>query len=154
MRNLECQSWDENFMAFARTAALRSKDPRTKVGASARGPGNELRTTGYNGFPRGVQDLPERWVAPEKYKWVKHAEENLIVNASRFGVALVGCALYCSASVCSSCAGDVVNAGFVEVVYPIRQLDPLADRLDWEEDVERARTILNEGGVQLRLVPF
>lgn len=52
-------SWTEYYMAFAHLAAVKSKDS-TQVGAVLVGPDGEIRLSGYNGPPRGVNDLPER----------------------------------------------------------------------------------------------
>ena len=50
----------KKFMVFAEAAATLSKDPSTKVGAVAVNDDGIVVATGYNGFPRGVQDLEER----------------------------------------------------------------------------------------------
>mgnify|MGYP003667788855 CR=1 FL=1 len=48
-------------MTTAYVVALGSKDTRTKIGSVVIGPDNEIRSTGYNGFPRGLDDdLEER----------------------------------------------------------------------------------------------
>lgn len=46
--------WDEYFIKMAMLVASKSKDPSTQVGCVIVGPDNEVRSTGYNGFPRGV----------------------------------------------------------------------------------------------------
>ena len=43
-------------MTTAYVVALGSKDTRTKIGSVVIGPDNEIRSTGYNGFPRGLDD--------------------------------------------------------------------------------------------------
>ncbi len=45
---------------MALLCASMSKDPRTRVGAVIVGSDLEVRSTGFNGFPRGVADTPER----------------------------------------------------------------------------------------------
>ncbi len=148
------QSWDENLMSIARVVALRSKDPSTKIGAVIVGDGMEIRSTGYNGFARGVRETPERWERPEKYSWVKHAEENAIINAARVGTPLRGTILYCSGAVCDICASAIVNAGIIEVVAPRPEKDAFTGRADWVVHLLRAEKILREGGVRYRLVDF
>ena len=56
-------SWDHFFIKMAMHISSKSKDPSTKVGCVIVGPDNEVRSTGYNGFPRGVvetvtQEIP------------------------------------------------------------------------------------------------
>ena len=67
--------WPEYFMGFALHAAHKSKDLHTQVGCVIIGPEGEIRATGYNGIPKGVQDLPERLERPAKYLWTAHAED-------------------------------------------------------------------------------
>jgi dCMP deaminase len=49
-------SWDTYFIKMALLIAQKSKDPSTQVGCVIVGPDNEIRSTGFNGFPRGVQE--------------------------------------------------------------------------------------------------
>ena len=53
MKRADYINWDEYFMSVALLAAMRSKDPNTKVGACIVGEDNRIISTGYNGFPRG-----------------------------------------------------------------------------------------------------
>ena len=87
--------WDTYFMSLAYLVGMKSKDPRTKVGAVVVGPDNEIRSTGYNSFPRGMNDrVAERQVAPAKHLYFEHAERNAIYNAARMGQSLKGCRIY------------------------------------------------------------
>lgn len=72
----------EAFMAIARIAAMRSKDPRTKCGACITFLGRSIGI-GYNGLTPGMQDLPQIWETEDKYARVEHAERNAIHNADR-----------------------------------------------------------------------
>jgi dCMP deaminase len=59
--------WDTYFMELIYHIAAKSKDGSTKVGCAVIGPDNEIRSTGYNSFPRGINDnIPERHERPEK----------------------------------------------------------------------------------------
>jgi dCMP deaminase len=51
--------WDTYYIRMAELVASKSKDPSTKVGCIIVGPDNEVRSTGYNGFPRGVSEVVE-----------------------------------------------------------------------------------------------
>ena len=80
-------NWTEYFLNIAETVKLKSKDKRTQIGAVIVGRDNEIVSTGYNSFPRGIDDeVDERQVRPEKYYWIVHAEMNAILNAARIGV--------------------------------------------------------------------
>src|SRR5262249_34948581 len=49
-------AWDERFMLLALQIASWSKEKGRRVGAVIVGPDKEIRSTGFNGFPRGVRD--------------------------------------------------------------------------------------------------
>ena len=58
--------WDFRFIELARHIALWSKDPSTKVGCVVVGEDREIRSTGFNGFPRGIDDNAERLLDRQK----------------------------------------------------------------------------------------
>ena len=65
--------WDARWLEIAGVVSTWSKDPSTKIGAIAV-KDKRLVSTGYNGFPRGIQDYDDRWNnREEKYKYVVHA---------------------------------------------------------------------------------
>ena len=71
--------WVEYFYNIAEQVKEKSKDERTKIGAVIVGKNKEIVSTGYNSFPRGINDFkPERQERPEKYYWFEHAERNAI----------------------------------------------------------------------------
>ena len=66
--------WDQYYLEICQVVARRSKDPNTQIGCVIVGPNHEIRSTGYNSFPRGIRDdVPERLVRPTKYLWIEHA---------------------------------------------------------------------------------
>lgn len=143
--------WDNYFLKMCFAIAERSKDPSTTVGCVIVGPAHEIRSTGYNDFPRGVKNLPSRWERPEKYDWVVHAEENAIFNAARHGASLEGCTLYLpyDTTPCHKCCRAIVQAGITEVVYGSVPFPGKGKGTHY--DVEnKARAILDEGGVSVR----
>ena len=80
--------WDYRFIKLAKEIASWSKDPSTKVGAIAV---NDKRiiATGYNGFPKGIEDSNNRLSDRDtKLAFMVHAEKNLIYNATSHGVCL------------------------------------------------------------------
>lgn len=138
--------WDTYFMGIAEQVAKLSKDESTKLGAVIVGPDREIRSTGYNSFPRGVNDnLHERQQRPLKYKWMEHAERNAIYNAARMGTSLKFCTLYCAWPPCPDCARAIVQVGVTVVV--VRSFD-VPER--WKDDMDVAYQILAEGGVVIR----
>jgi dCMP deaminase len=140
------RSWDTYFMQLAEHVATRSKDASTQVGAVLVRSRNII-STGYNGFPRGVNDnIPARHERPEKYQWTVHAEENAILNASRNGVATDGATVYVTPlAPCIQCAKAIVQSGIKEVVYEVH-----GDQSRWAESTEAARNLLSASGVVVR----
>lgn len=143
--------WDQRFLRLAQHISEWSKDPSTKVGCVVVGPDREIRSTGFNGFPRGIEDSAERLDNRElKYPLICHAEENAIMHAARIGVALRGCVAYVTWPPCTRCARSLVQAGVSEVVYPSSLEIP--ER--WRDDFEMSMQMLREAGVSARQVPL
>lgn len=143
-------TWDQYFTGLLVQIASKSKDPSTKVGALIIGPDKEIRSTGYNSFPRGLNDtVAARTERPEKYFWIEHAERNAIYNAARCGTTLKDCTIYVNELPCLDCARGVVQAGIKEVVV----FDSNPDfRERWKEHMERVEELFEECGVRVRHV--
>ena len=119
----EIPTWDQYYLDICKVVAARSKDPNTQIGCVIVGPNHEIRSTGYNSFPRGIRDdVPERLVRPTKYLWIEHAERNAICNAARAGTATEGCTIYVEIMPCMDCARAVVQAGIIQVVVSAERM--------------------------------
>ena len=141
--------WVEYFRTLAHTVKLKSKDENTQIGAVIVGKDKEIVSTGYNSFPRGIDDnLKERQERPEKYYWFEHAERNAIYNAARIGVSTKGCTMYLSCGmVCSDCARGIINAGITRIFC---ERGGGAKGIKWEEHAERSWMMLEEAGVNVQ----
>jgi dCMP deaminase len=141
--------WDERFLNLAEHIANWSKDPSTKVGCVVVGSDREIRSTGFNGFPRGIKDTPERLQDRDlKYPLICHAEENAIMHAARIGVSLKGCIAYVTWTPCARCARSLIQAGINEVVFPNKTDIPVR----WEKEFTAAIEMLKEAGVEVRAI--
>jgi len=141
--------WDMRFIELARHISGWSKDPSTKVGCVVVGEDREIRSTGFNGFPRGIDDDPERLAdRKKKYPLICHAEENAIMHAARIGVSLKDSTAYVTWPPCSRCARSLIQAGIREVVYSSSEEIP--ER--WIEDFEISTSMLAEANVLVRSV--
>lgn len=130
-------TWDDYFLKIAKSVSFKSKDPNTKVGAVIVGSDNQIISTGFNGFPRGIdEDSPDRWERPEKYRHVEHAELNAIFNSARTGVSTKGTTLYLYGFQlpCSRCAGGIIQSGIQRVVCFGEVNAPWADDLSFSKD--------------------
>ena len=143
------KKWDLRFIELAKHISGWSKDPSTKVGCVVVGEDREIRSTGFNGFPRGIDDNPERLTNREtKYPLICHAEENAIMHAARIGVSLKGSTAYVTWPPCSRCARSLIQAGVKEVVYSLEVEVP--DR--WQEDFKISTEMMQEAGLIVRSV--
>ena len=126
--------------------SLKSKDKSNKIGAVIVGPGREIRSTGYNGFPRGMNDDDSaKQERPLKYKYFEHAERNAIYNAARFGAPVEACTMYCPWPPCPDCARAIIQSGIKKLVvtHPVSECPER-----WHYDMYIALGILNECGVE------
>lgn len=112
--------WDTYFMNIANEVKNRSKDTVTKVGAVIVNQDNELVSTGYNGFPKGMEEDELDWVSVNKHMYVIHAEANAILYAKR---DLKGCKIYTTLSPCNNCAKLIAASGIKEVYYNTLRFD-------------------------------
>ena len=121
-------NWKEYYINIAEEVKRKSKDEKTKIGVVLVGEDGEIVSTGYNSFPRGINDnIPERQERPEKYYWFAHAELNCIVNAARIGVSTKNTTMYMTCSCpCADCARAIINAGVRKIVCA--EEDSLSDR--------------------------
>lgn len=143
-------NWDVRFLDLAKEIAKWSKDRRKQVGCIIVGPNKEIRTTGYNGFPRNVNDdIEERHSQEEKLFWTCHAEINAIVNAARCAIPLDGCKLFTTAFPCSACAQAIIQAGIIEI---ITDHTPKLDHPKWGEHFKRSLIMFKEASIIINLL--
>jgi len=141
-------SWTEYFRQIAHAVKMKSKDKNTQIGAVIAGTHNEIRSTGYNSFPRNIDDFrPERQERPEKYYFMTHAEQNAVINAARIGVSTNGCKMYMTCSIpCADCAKAIINAGIVEIFC--EHIDEEMETR-WGEHTKRSLVMFKEAGVKV-----
>ncbi len=137
--------WTKRYLNIAKNVSTWSKDPSSKIGAVAISPKGQLLSTGYNGFPRGIEDTEARLTDREqKYKLVVHAEMNAIYNATYNGVSLDGSTMYVyGLPSCSNCALGIISVGVKHVV--MQDADP--DNARWKESVQLSLDLFDEAGV-------
>ena len=141
--------WHKRYLKLAQEVASWSKDPSTRIGAVAIGEKGQVLAQGYNGFPRNVNDSPERYNDRQlKYKYVVHAEQNLIYNATYNGVSLDGAVLYVvGLPICSECAKAIIQVGIRQVVMPDQEVPE-----HWSESWNFTQSLFRESGVEWMMV--
>ena len=144
--------WDAYYLSVCKVVASRSKDPNTQVGCVIVGPSHEIRSTGYNSFPRGIRDdVPERLERPAKYLWIEHAERNAICNAARSGTSTEGCTIYVDLMPCMDCARAIVQAGIRQVVVSAERMRQYSSAY-YDEHFRMVEVLFGEAGVKVRRV--
>ena len=148
----EIPGWDEYYLGICRVVATRSKDPHTQLGSVIVGPAHEIRSTGYNSFPRGIRDdVPERLERPAKYLWIEHAERNAICNAARAGTATEGCTLYVEIMPCMDCARAIVQAGIVQVAISAERMAQYTSDY-YNQHFGLVEVLFGEAGVRVKRI--
>jgi dCMP deaminase len=141
--------WKVRYLKLAHEVSKWSKDPSLQIGAVAVGDKGQLLSQGYNGFPRGIADNVDRLMDREtKYKYVVHAEMNVIYNASYNGTSLDGSTLFVwGLPVCSECAKGIIQVGIKNVVMPAQDIPER-----WADSWAFTQHLFAEGGVKWEFV--
>ena len=119
-------TWDEYFLAIAKTVSLRADCRRRKVG-SVIVLQNRILSAGYNGAPsgdlgcldggcpRGLMSY-EEVVASSAYDncTAIHAEANALLYAR---TSLVGATIYITSAPCNDCKKLIAGAGIIRIIY-------------------------------------
>jgi dCMP deaminase len=139
-------NWDEYMHELVKVIAMKSKDPSTKVGCVITTKDHQILATGFNGFPRGVDEsIAARWERPLKYDLIVHAESNAVNHAARHGVSLRGSTAYLNWYPCKECTKALIQAGVNEIVV---DAIPRDTQDDWGFHI--SRLMLEEAGVKVR----
>jgi dCMP deaminase len=141
--------WDVRYLKLAKEVSTWSKDPSSQIGAVAIGSKKQVLATGYNGFPRGIADTDDRYYnRDKKYKFVVHAEQNVIYNATYNGVSLDNSTLYVwGLPVCCGCALGIIQVGVKRVVMPQMEYPQR-----WLDSFETTSALFKEAGVDYEFV--
>lgn len=136
------EEWLRRYYDLALHVAQWSKDPSTKVGAVLVGRNRRSIALGYNGFPPGLLDTPDR-LSDRAVKWklTQHAERNVLDNASFDATDGV---LVSTLFPCRECTKSIISKG-IALVASVPPTDP---RHDWLED---STAWLREAGVKVHL---
>jgi dCMP deaminase len=141
----DANKWDDRFLDMAHLVSTWSKDPSTKVGAVIVDENKRIISTGFNGFPKDVNDYPFRLENKDlKYQMTIHAERNAILFAQR---DLANCSLYVwPIQCCAECASMVIQSGIKKVVIPDHDI---AVGAAWKESFKVAQMMFDEAGVKV-----
>lgn len=137
--------WDLRHYLLAMHVASWSKDPTTKVGAVCVGLDRRSISLGYNGFPRGLADLPDRYEdRPTKYLYTQHAERNALDNAT---FDLHGGTLATTMFPCVECTKSIISKGITKLITPPVP-EPIGEP-SWRDGCRHSLSMLREAGVRI-----
>jgi dCMP deaminase len=142
-KNLELNvlTWDMRMLKLAQEVSTWSKDPSTQVGAVLINGKRHVKSVGYNGFPRKVEDDHRLHQRDKKLKIIRHAEVNAFTFCSDDPEGF--CIYTYPFMPCSICAGAIIQEGVIRVVTFTNSV------ARWAEDFETARGMFVEAGVEL-----
>jgi len=136
-------SWDQFFLGVAFICSKKSKDPNTKVGCCIIDTQKRIVATGYNGFPKNINDDELSWNNKgdwhkTKYPYVIHAETNAILFAKQ---NLKNFILYTTLFPCSNCAKLIIQSEIKKIVF-------LSDKYDKTEDNIAAKILFDKAKIK------
>jgi len=141
--------WDLRYLELAELVSGWSKDPSTQTGAVIVTPNNRVVSVGYNGFPAGMLDLPDRLNNREdKLSRVVHCEMNALLTAEK---SVMGYQLYTWPFMsCDRCMVHMLQAGIRRFVYPAAEKSKLER---WGPILEKAKDYAREMHAELVEIP-
>lgn len=144
--NLYNQSkWDLRFIEMAKLVGSWNKNESTKVGAIIVDTDFRVISTGFNGFPRGVNDeiIEDR---DRKLMRTIHAEENAILFARR---ELKDCSIYINYPPCASCTAKIIQVGIKRIIHSTA---PASLLNNWEKSFTESNRLIEESGIFLKVL--
>jgi len=145
--------WDQYFMDIAVVVASRSTCLRRQVGALIV-KDRRILASGYNGAPAGLAHclesgcLRQQMGVPsgERHELCRglHAEQNAVIQAAVYGIAIKDAVCYVTHQPCLLCAKILINAGVKKIVYRGDYPDSLAQGMFEEAGVELVRYVNNQ----------
>lgn len=166
-------TWEEYYMGIALAVREKANCLRRRVGAVIV-LNNRIISTGYNGTPERITNCLDggcrRCAHPEEFERgtgydlciCVHAEQNALLSAARFGIAVEGADLYSTVRPCFGCTKELLQAKIHAVYYlhdwqhpdqemheeylliqsqfpgSIRKVDMEDPRADWANNVQSA----------------
>lgn len=127
--------------------AKHSPDPSTQNAALLVGTKGTVLTYDTNRPPDGVVMTPERWGRPAKYRFVEHAERNVIFAAASEGICTNRLIMVCPWAACSDCARAIIQCGIRTLVTHQQAHDRSPDF--WKAEIDVAFAMFQEAGVEV-----
>lgn len=109
----------ETMATIARAWSRRSTCRRGSVGSVAHDARGFVLSSGYNGAPTGMAHCTEVGCLMDGGHCVRtiHAEMNMLITASRYGVSLEGANVMSTRRPCLRCTVALIQAGIASITY-------------------------------------
>lgn len=141
--------YDQTYMNMAIVLSGLSHANRTKVGCLIVSEDNQIISQGFNGMPKGMDNICEDVVEENgetklvTKREVLHAETNAIAKCAKWCTSTENATLYVTLSPCFDCAKMIIQTEISRVVY-------------YEEyrDLSGIKLLINAGINVQRLVPM
>ena len=144
-------SWKDLMIGLAYFISTRSHDAETQCGAVICNNDNEIISTGYNGFIRGIDDSILPNLRPLKYEFVIHSEHNAILNCARQGRPTKDMTIYVTSKPCLHCLQYIWQAGIKKVIHSNHQTHMQQS----DESKKKSEIILQLTGLEIEeYIPF
>jgi dCMP deaminase len=145
METIEAK-WQGRFIKLAEEISTWSKDVSSQVGAVIVRPDRTIASIGFNGFPRGVEDSPERIENRDtKLLYTIHAEMNAILSAKE---PLKDYSIFVwPFQPCAHCAAPIIQAGIKDVYCPYNAHLDTYER--WKDSFQAALHMFDEAEVRV-----
>lgn len=148
--NLKRPSWDEYFLMLAFEVSRRSEDPDIKHGAIIVNKYNHIIGTGYNGPIKGSNNKKIPFgIRDEKRKWMIHAEENAMLNATQnLSERGDNCKIYVTGNPCNNCLQRLINFGITKIIMA----DRVGSITDSKETLKMKRELVKMSNVKIKKI--
>ena len=148
------REWDLFQLRLARQYSTMSKDPGTRVGAGVTDKySKHVYGLGYNGFPKEVEDTPERLNDRTfKLTLIQHVEKNALERAMQAGLLPGGTLFVYPFLPCQMCARSFTEGWYSSSdIKRVVTLDYVPDR--WRRDFEESEALLLKAGITVVKYP-
>ncbi len=148
--SLTDEKWLLRGLSLAREAATWSKDPKCQVGACVAPSSFRQFSLGFNGFPQGIADTPDRLHDKViKNALMRHAEANALSNAP---FSTQDCYMFVTRQPCTRCVIDhIIPAGIKAVVIDkkFQEYDKASSR---HKNLMEALQYLKEANIEVLII--
>ena len=138
----------KRLLRIAYEEAKKSPDPSTQNGAViVNYVTGSVIVKDHNRFPDGVLYKKKRWERPDKYKYIEHAERNVIYKMSKKGIRTLNTIMVCPWAACSDCARAIIQSGISTLVTHKLAHDRSPEF--WQKEINIAFKMFEEANIHV-----